>query len=159
MNLIVLMVVTVGLISIATLKITASSILREKITSGNILVSSIQSTIDSIFRGDPESFQKGTEGLRLARLSHSFAKTSELNSLLIIDREHRVMADSGNVADGAVIEWKDLDEAMSGGRVITRFGNTGKWLFWGMSDELIVFAPIYLGGQDSVRYKGNHASC
>jgi len=147
LNLIVLMVITVGLISIATLKITASSILKQKIVSGNILVSSIQSSIDSIFRGDPDSFQKGAEGWRLARLVRSFGRESEFNSLFIVDRDHRVIANSVEGKGGIEIHDRDMDMAISDGEVITRFGKRDRWLSWGVGNELIISAPIYLGAK------------
>ncbi|MFH1623645.1 MAG: ATP-binding protein [Pseudomonadota bacterium] len=147
LNLVVLMVVTVGLISIATLKITASSILKQKLMSGNILVNSIQSTLDSIFQGDPEAFQEGRQGLRLARLVRSFGRESAFKALFIIDREHRVIAHSEEGAKVVIVQDHDIDEAISSGKVVTRFGKGGKWFYWGISDQLIISAPIYVGSR------------
>ena len=147
LNLIVLMVFTIVLISMATLKITASGIMKQKSMSGNILVNSIQSSLDSIFRGDPDSFQNGKETWRLKRLVYSLSREKGFKTLFIVDRTHRVLAHSDEGMKDAVFRDQDMDRAMSTGETITKFGKGDRWFYWGVSDELSIFAPIRLGSQ------------
>ncbi|MDY7033163.1 MAG: histidine kinase dimerization/phospho-acceptor domain-containing protein, partial [Thermodesulfobacteriota bacterium] len=145
MNLTVLMVFTIVLISIATLRITANGILKQKLMSGNILVNSIQSSLDSIFRGDPEAFHKGKEGWRLTRLVHSLSRERGFNTLFIFDREGRVIAHNEEGMEGTVFQDQDTNKAISSGQIITKFGKGYRWFYWGVSDELVISAPIRLG--------------
>jgi signal transduction histidine kinase len=143
--LIILTVLTVGLIGVATLKVTASSIRKEKVKSGKTLIKSIQKSIDSILLGDMESFQYNLESPRLARLIRSYGKEDEFNRLFIVDREHRIIAHSEDTLEGTIIKDDDLERAISGQEVITRFEKGDRWFYWGVSNALKISAPIYMG--------------
>jgi hypothetical protein len=139
-NIFVLMALTIALISFVVFRITEKEIYKQRTLSGEMIFSSIQSSLSSILLQKPGLLNSPSQVSEIQDLFFHFAGNGICTTLLLVDNNGTVIAHSDKNKTGQAMSDMDIQKAMSLKKVYKKIYSATS----NTDPQLVVCGPLYL---------------